>query len=86
MAVFPAVPPSPRRLIRTPSAKGGLSRCPRETEGQTIICCVQRSLRHWTWPGAEEGDEGTRVGKQSQELALPWTSAARGGQGAAQRE
>lgn len=27
MAVFPAVPPSPRRLIASPSAKGGLPRC-----------------------------------------------------------
>ena len=85
MAVFPAVPPSPRRLIGTPSAKGGLPRCPRETQGQTM-CCVQRSLRHWPWPGAEEGAEGTRVGKQRREPALPWASAARGGQGAAQRE
>ena len=77
MAVFPAVPPSPRRLIGTPSAKGGLPRCPRETQGQTM-CCVQRSLRHWTWPGPEEGDERMRVGKQRREPALPWTSAARG--------
>ena len=63
-------------------------RCSGEASGQTR-CCGHSSLRHWTRPDPQEGDEGMRVGKQSRDPALPWISgclSARGGRGAAQRD